>query len=70
MYITKIDDPEYCKIMKKKIKANSGYCPNELKRTPDTKCPCKAFREQGHEGYCGCGYLYMNMEDEDNERNI
>lgn len=64
MRITKIDDPEYCKIMKKKIKANSGYCPSELTRTPDTKCPCKAFREQQTEGFCGCGYYYKHMEDD------
>lgn len=65
MYITKIDDPEYCKIMKKKLKASGGYCPSEVKRTPETKCPCKAFREMEGEGYCGCGYLYKNMEEDD-----
>ena len=64
MRITKIDDPEYCKLMKKKLKANGGYCPSELKRTPDTKCPCKAFREQESEGFCGCGYYYKQMEDD------
>ena len=64
MRITKIDDPEYCKIMKKKLKANGGYCPSEIKRTPDTKCPCKAFREQEGEGFCGCGYYYKHTEDE------
>ena len=64
MRITKIDDPEYCKLMKKKLKANGGYCPSELKRTSDTKCPCKAFREQESEGFCGCGYFYKSMEDE------
>lgn len=64
MRITKIDDPEYCKLMKKKIKANGGYCPSEIKRTPDTKCPCRAFREQESEGFCGCGYFYKYMEDD------
>ena len=37
---------------------------SELKRTPDTKCPCKAFREQENEGYCGCGYYYKQMEED------
>ena len=67
MYITKIDDPEYKRIMKKKLKASGGYCPNELIKSPDTKCPCKAFREQEHEGFCGCGYLYKHLEDEEND---
>lgn len=65
MYTTKIDDPEYCKIMKKKLKANGGYCPNEVPHTPDTKCPCKAFRDQDYEGFCGCGYLYKHIEEDD-----
>lgn len=67
MYITKIDDPEYSRIMKKKLKASGGYCPNELIKTPDTKCPCKTFREQDYEGFCGCGYLYKHLEDEVDE---
>ena len=66
MNIRKTDDAEYAKYMKKKLKANSGYCPNELEKTPDTKCPCKAFREQTAEGYCGCGYYYKEMEENDN----
>lgn len=67
MYITKIDDPEYKRIMKKKLKASGGYCPSELIKSPDTKCPCKTFREQEHEGFCGCGYLYKHLEDEEND---
>lgn len=65
MRITKIDDPEYKRIMKKKLKASGGYCPNELIKSPDTKCPCKAFREQEYEGFCGCGYYYKHLEDEE-----
>lgn len=33
---------------------NGGYCPCMVAKTPDTKCPCKAFREQT-EGVCHCG---------------
>lgn len=37
------------------VKANEGYCPCRLEKTPDTKCPCKEFREQTTEGECHCG---------------
>ena len=36
------------------VDANGGYCPCMVDKTPDTKCPCKAFREQT-EGVCHCG---------------
>ena len=28
------------------VKANEGYCPCRLTKTPETKCMCKEFREQ------------------------
>lgn len=28
------------------VHQNGGYCPCVVNKTPDTKCPCKAFREQ------------------------
>ncbi len=34
---------------------NDGYCPCMLEKTPDTKCICKAFRNQNVQGYCHCG---------------
>ena len=34
---------------------NKGYCPCAIEHTPDTKCPCKAFREQQTPGLCRCG---------------
>lgn len=50
-------DEDYVREMRKKIKANNGYCPCQLVKTPDTKCPCRSFREQ-ESGMCGCG-LYI-----------
>ena len=67
MYITKIDDPEYCRVMKKSIKKNNGFCPDALVHTPEMKCPCKAFLEQGHNGLCEMGYLYLHTEDDEEE---
>ena len=37
------------------LNENGGYCPCVLEKTPDTKCICKAFREQDHPGECHCG---------------
>lgn len=42
------------------VKANGGYCPCMRSKTPDTKCMCKAFREQ-EEGVCHCG-LYKKIK--------
>ena len=44
------------------LKANNGYCPCRTKKTADTKCPCKEFREMTS-GECHCG-LYIKMYDE------
>lgn len=33
---------------------NDGYCPCMVQKTPDTKCPCKDFRET-EVGVCHCG---------------
>lgn len=38
----------------KAVEENNGYCPCELIRNDDTKCPCKTFREQAS-GQCHCG---------------
>lgn len=40
------------------LKSNGGYCPCRIDQTPDTKCPCKEFREQKMPGECHCG-LYV-----------
>ena len=44
------------------LSENNGYCPCELKKTPDTKCMCKAFREQKEPGKCHCG-LFAKVEE-------
>lgn len=61
MNIRKNPDKEYVVEMTKRLKANSGYCPCRLEKTPDTKCMCKEFREQA-EGMCHCG-LYIKEAD-------
>ena len=48
-------DDTFVKGHKKRIKQNNGYCLSKREKTPDTKCPCKAFRETGE---CDCG-LYI-----------
>lgn len=37
------------------LKENGGYCPCAIDKTPDTKCPCKDFRNGDG---CQCG-LYV-----------
>lgn len=54
-------DKEFVKDFREKIKANEGYCPCRISKTPDTKCMCKEFREQ-EEGECHCG-LYIKVKD-------
>jgi len=48
-------DDDFVKGLKKRTKQNNGYCTSKRDKTPDTKCPCKAFRENGE---CDCG-LYI-----------
>ena len=66
MNVIKNPDPEFCKTFAKKLKANNGYCPCALERSPDTKCKCKAFRDQiekKKEGWCDCGLFYAQNEE-------
>ena len=54
-------DKEFVREIREKLEANNSYCPCALKKTPDTKCMCKDFRdmiERGEDGYCHCG-LYV-----------
>ena len=53
-------DSEFVKKLKKRIKDNSGYCPCQLEKSKDTKCPCLDFRETGN---CCCG-LYIKIPEE------
>ena len=55
-------DRAFVKGLKKRIKANSGYCPN-CPKTEDWRCPCKAFREL-KEGWCEEALYYKQPEEE------
>lgn len=55
--IIKNPDSEFLRNLKKRIKSNSGYCPCAIEKSPDTKCPCKDFRENQE---CMCG-LYVRI---------
>lgn len=57
MAIRLSEDKEIVKEIREKLKANGGFCPCRIEKTPDTKCMCKEFREQ-ESGECHCG-LYV-----------
>lgn len=61
MRITVSSDTELVKTIREKLKANDGYCPCRLTKTPETKCMCKEFLEQAEPGECHCG-LYVKIE--------
>lgn len=46
------------------IRNNQGYCVCAVEKTPDTRCPCKDFR-QLEEGLCHCG-LYLKTKIDNN----
>lgn len=46
---------EINKTIGESVKENGGYCPCMLVKTPDTKCPCKEFREAKSGTVCHCG---------------
>lgn len=48
-------DKKLVKEIDTQLKENGGYCPCMIEQTPDTKCMCKAFREQQYPGECHCG---------------
>lgn len=65
MKITQNPDKEFAKEIKEQLKANNGYCPCRVVKTPETKCMCKEFRdmlERGEAGSCHCG-LYISTND-------
>ena len=65
MKITQNPDKEYANDIKKRLKANNGYCPCQLIKDANTKCPCKMFREQidrGEPGACHCGLWVASEE--------
>ena len=59
-------DEAFFKQVSKAIADNDGYCVCEIEHVPDTKCMCKAFRDQP-EGRCNCGlYIKIREKKEDN----
>ena len=54
-----VDDKEHVEAVLAAIKANSGYCPCAILKTPETLCMCEAFRHQ-ESGKCHCG-LYEKL---------
>ena len=56
------ENEEIVKIVKEGLRKRGGYCPCITKKSKDTKCMCKQFREQiqdpDFEGYCGCLLYY------------
>ena len=55
------DDEEIVKEIREGLKKTNGYCPCLIEQNADTKCMCKAFREQQTAGECHCG-LYKKIE--------
>lgn len=53
-------DTQHVDKIRAALKANDGYCPCALEKTPDTKCMCKEFREM-ESGTCHCG-LYVKED--------
>ena len=65
MKVTINSDKELVSEIRSAIKECEGHCPCALEWTPDTKCMCKAFRDQieaGIPGECHCG-LYILTND-------
>lgn len=48
--------------IRRRLKENNGYCPCVTIQNDDTKCMCRAFKEQDYEGECHCG-LYVKVEE-------
>lgn len=65
MRITQNPDTEYVKEIKRQLKENNGYCPCSIVKNKNTKCKCKAFREQiarNEPGSCHCGLWIAEIE--------
>ena len=65
MRISVTKDKEKAEEIRQALKDNDGYCPCVLTKSPETKCMCKAFREQRTPGYCHCGLYYKIFEEGD-----
>ncbi len=65
MKVTKNPNKKIADEVIEKLKANDGYCPCTLVKTPETKCMCKEFRDmlsEGKEGTCHCGLYVIQAE--------
>ena len=62
--MVKIEKLPNTKEISEAIKENCGYCICAVEKTDDTRCMCKAFREQKESGICHCG-LYKKIITED-----
>lgn len=61
MKVVENPDKKLVAEIRQQLKENDGYCPCRVKKTPDTKCMCREFREAIKEnriGECHCG-LYI-----------
>ena len=70
MRIKMTDDVSFRETIQKALKENDGYCPCRVRKTDDTKCMCKEFRDQfvrGEEGECHCG-LYVIYDEKEKKR--
>ena len=56
-------DVDLVEDIRKRLSDNNGYCPCAIIQDDDTKCMCKAFREQTDEGECHCG-LYIKVKEQ------
>ena len=63
MKIKVSDNKEVVNAIREGLKRTGGYCPCLVERSEDTKCLCKAFREQQTPGHCHCG-LYEKYGEE------
>lgn len=63
MKVKRIADKELSKELARQLKDNGGHCPCVLpsKRSDDTLCICKEFREAPAGTVCHCG-LYLKEE--------
>ena len=65
MKVTKNKDKQLVAKIEQELKANQGYCPCRIHKTPENKCMCKEFREQienHQEGECHCGLYVITNE--------
>ena len=58
MKVIQNPDRDFVSEIKSMLKQKNGYCPCSIVKSNDTKCKCKAFRDQiesGEAGACHCG---------------